>query len=395
MTSIEANDQETHIEDYADGEEETSDVEEYDISASPNDFNVATMYDFIKSGVFVIPGFQRNYVWDIRRASKLIESLIVGLPVPQIFLHEAGRNRFHVIDGQQRLMSIYYFMEQRFPIYEARPRLRRIFAEHGNIPDEILSDPEYFTDFQLVLPAKVPGSPNRLHGLTLDGLSDRKADLLLRTVRNVFIRQNAPKDDDSSMYEIFSRLNSGGVNITPQEMRMSLYHSNFYNMLMRVNYEEEWRRLLMSPEPDLRLKDMELLLRMFAMLVDAERYSPSMSKFLNQFSKNCQPNNREKNQHLELIFKSFLAAASGLPDDVFLNKGTNRISVALMEAVFAAACRNWKSENAPLSKGKLDLQQITSLETDAEFVQASQLATTQSANVRKRLERGYALVSPL
>ena len=292
-------------------------------------------------------------------------------------------------------MSIYYFMEQRFPIYEARPRLRRIFAEHGNIPDEILSDPEYFTDFQLVLPAKVPGSPKRLHGLTLDGLSDRKADLLLRTVRNVFIRQNAPKDDDSSMYEIFSRLNSGGVNITPQEMRMSLYHSNFYNMLMRVNYEEEWRRLLMSPEPDLRLKDMELLLRMFAMLVDAERYSPSMSKFLNQFSKNCQPNNREKNQHLELIFKSFLAAASGLPDDVFLNKGTNRISVALMEAVFAAACRNWKSENAPLSKGKLDLQQIISLESDAQFVQASQLATTQSANVRKRLERGYALVSPL
>ena len=395
MTSVESHDQETRFEDYADGEDEISDIEEYDISASPNDFNVATMYDFIKSGVFAIPGFQRNYVWDIRRASKLIESLIVGLPVPQIFLHEAGRNRFHVIDGQQRMMSIYYFMEQRFPRYEARPRLRRIFAEHGNIPKEILSDSEYFTNFELVLPAKVLGSPNRLHGLTLDGLSDKKPDLLLRAVRNVIIRQNAPKDDDSSMYEIFSRLNSGGVNITPQEMRMSLYHSNFYNMLMRVNYEEEWRRLLMSPEPDLRLKDMELLLRMFAMLTDAEGYSPSMSKFLNQFSKNCQSNNMEKNQHLELIFKSFLAAASGLPDDVFLNKATNRISVALMEAVFAAACRNWKDDNAPLSKEKLDLKEINTLETDAEFVQASQLATTQSANVRKRLERGYALVSPL
>ena len=395
MTSVESHDQETRFEDYADGEDEISDIEEYDISASPNDFNVATMYDFIKSGVFAIPGFQRNYVWDIRRASKLIESLIVGLPVPQIFLHEAGRNRFHVIDGQQRMMSIYYFMEQRFPRYEARPRLRRIFAEHGNIPNEILSDSEYFTNFELVLPAKVLGSPNRLHGLTLDGLSDKKPDLLLRAVRNVIIRQNAPKDDDSSMYEIFSRLNSGGVNITPQEMRMSLYHSNFYNMLMRVNYEEEWRRLLMSPEPDLRLKDMELLLRMFAMLTDAEGYSPSMSKFLNQFSKNCQSNNMEKNQHLELIFKSFLAAASGLPDDVFLNKATNRISVALMEAVFAAACRNWKDDNAPLSKEKLDLKEINTLETDAEFVQASQLATTQSANVRKRLERGYALVSPL
>ena len=395
MTSVEANDLQTRIEDYADDDEEVSDIEEYDISASPNDFNVATMYDFIKSGVFVIPGFQRNFVWDIRRASKLIESLIVGLPVPQIFLHEAGRNRFHVIDGQQRMMSIYYFMEQRFPKNEARPKLRRLFAEHGNIPDEILGDSDYFADFQLVLPAKVPGSPNRLHGLTLDGLGDRRTDLLLRTVRNVIIRQNAPNDDDSSMYEIFSRLNSGGVNITPQEMRMSLYHSNFYNMLMRVNYEGEWRRLLMSPEPDLRLKDMELLLRMFAMLMNAEGYSPSMSKFLNQFSKHCQSNNRDTNQHLELIFKSFLAAASELPDDVFLNKGTNRISVALLEAVFAAACRKWKNQTEPLSSRKLDLKEINSLEIDAEFVQASQLATTQSANVRKRLERGFALVSPL
>jgi uncharacterized protein with ParB-like and HNH nuclease domain len=54
-------------------------------------------------------------VWDLGRASKLIESLLLGLPVPQIFLYEAARNEFLVIDGQQRLMSIYYFIKQRFP----------------------------------------------------------------------------------------------------------------------------------------------------------------------------------------------------------------------------------------------------------------------------------------
>ncbi|XYJ23089.1 DUF262 domain-containing protein [Bacillus velezensis] len=89
--------------------------EEFDITASPNDFNIKTLFDFIESGVVKIPGFQRNYVWDQNRASKLIESIIIGLPIPQIFLYERLRNKFLVIDGQQRLMSIYYFIKGRFP----------------------------------------------------------------------------------------------------------------------------------------------------------------------------------------------------------------------------------------------------------------------------------------
>lgn len=73
-------------------------VEEYDITAAPNDFNVLTIYSFLESGAVRIPGFQRNYVWDLGRASKLIEPMILGLPVSQVFLYEVGRNTFLVID---------------------------------------------------------------------------------------------------------------------------------------------------------------------------------------------------------------------------------------------------------------------------------------------------------
>jgi len=69
----------------------------------------------MESGVVRIPGLQRSFVWDLGRASELIESLILGLPVPQLFLYEEARNRFLVINGQQRLMSTYYFIKQRFP----------------------------------------------------------------------------------------------------------------------------------------------------------------------------------------------------------------------------------------------------------------------------------------
>ena len=108
-------DESLYFEDIQDSEQEITDIVDYDISVSPNDFNLKTLFDFIDSGIVKIPGFQRNYVWDIKRASKLIESLLIGVPIPQIFLYEEKKNSFLVIDGQQRLMTIYYFKKKRFP----------------------------------------------------------------------------------------------------------------------------------------------------------------------------------------------------------------------------------------------------------------------------------------
>src|SRR5439155_1955031 len=112
-----------------DDEPQEFEIDEYDLTQSPNDFNVTTIFSFIESGSVKITGFQRHYVWDLARASKLVESLILGLPVPQIFLYEEGRNSFLVIDGQQRLMSIYYFIKERLPRKEKRAALRTIFAQ--------------------------------------------------------------------------------------------------------------------------------------------------------------------------------------------------------------------------------------------------------------------------
>jgi len=81
-------------------EEEAGFPVDYKITSTPNDFNVNTLFDLIESETVKIPGFQRNYLWDIKKASKLIESIIMGLPVPQLFLYERGRNDFLLIDGQ-------------------------------------------------------------------------------------------------------------------------------------------------------------------------------------------------------------------------------------------------------------------------------------------------------
>ncbi|MBI1925405.1 DUF262 domain-containing protein [Candidatus Poribacteria bacterium] len=385
---------EAWFDDYTDQTDDDFQIDEYDLTATPNDFNVLTIFSFIESGAVKIPGFQRNYVWDITRASKLIESLILGLPVPQIFLYEQARNKFLVIDGQQRLMSIYYFIKQRFPRKEKRVELRSIFDLHGQIPDNILHDDRYFTNFNLSLPEKLPNHPNKFKGLNYATLGDYKTQFELRPIRNVIVKQNSPKDDDSSIYEIFNRLNSGGINLQPQEIRTSLYHSAFYDMLYRINMLREWRKILHMPEPDLHMKDVEILLRSFAMLVDGCNYAPSLVKFLNQFSKKCHKHTAEYNTYLKELFKSFLRACQSLPDDAFMNKGNRRFNIALFEAVFTVVCEE-QFRNGKLLDGTLIADKVLELASDSKFLAASQQGTTKTANVKARLQRAREIVGAL
>ena len=359
------------FDDYADEAEELQ-IDEYDITSTPNDFNVLTLNSFIESGAVRIPGFQRNYVWDHGRASKLIESLILGLPIPQLFLYEQSRNKFLVIDGQQRLMSIYYFMKKRFPKKDKRVELRAIFDREGRIPDNVLYDDRYFEDFN---------KKNKFNGLNYATLGEYKIQLDLRPIRNIVVKQGVPSDDDLSMYEVFNRLNTGGINL-------------FFEMLYRINRLPPWRILLKSDEPDIHMKDIEVLLRGFAMLIDGNNYSPSMVRFLNQFSRKCEKNSDQQNDYLHNLFSSFLEACNSLENDDFINKKNNRFNIALYEAVFTATCRSAFEQRRILS-GSIFRESVATLSADPEFVSAAVQGTTQTANVRTRLARARMLIAPL
>jgi uncharacterized protein with ParB-like and HNH nuclease domain len=369
-------------------------LKEYEITAAPNDFNVVTLFNFIESKAVKIPAFQRNYVWDIRRASKLIESLIIGLPIPQIFLYEEGRNSFLVIDGQQRLMSIYYFIKGRFPRKERRIEIRRIFDEHGTVPSSVLSDDKYFEKFDLSLPSQLPNQSNRLNHLNYETLGDYRMSLDLRAIRNIIIKQNVPEaDGSSSMYEIFNRLNSGGVNLMPQEIRASLYHSPFYQLLYKLNSRAEWQKILGVSQPDLHMKDLEVLLRGFAMLIEGKEYSPSMVKFLNNFSRRGKGFSVELVTYLEELFDKFLASASLLPVRPFHGRKTNKFNISTFEAVFAAQLQGAFLAHS-LAVPVIEAEALDRLIVDDDFTRASQEKTTSKAHVALRLERARAILFP-
>lgn len=359
-------------------------IGEYDLTSTPNDFNVKTIIDYVENGVFGIPTFQRNYVWDIKRASRLIESLILGLPIPQLFLYEEGKNRFLVIDGQQRLMSLHYFLLKRFPRMERRGALRRIYDEKGEISRDVIADDSYFENFNLHLPSPLPSHQNRFNKLNYDTLSEYRTALDLRTIRCVFIKQNEPKDDDSSVYEIFNRLNTGGVNLTPQEIRTSLYHSEFYRCLYKLNIDPRWRKLLDTNDPDLHLRDVELLLRAFAMLLRGDKYSPSMTRFLNRFSRDMRKAPANELQRLAEIFGRFLDAAAHLGPGAFGTRG-KRVNVSIFEAVFAACCAPAYFKSGAIFE--LTQDRLSALKADKDFSAASTARTADRVQVETRLRR--------
>lgn len=383
-------DEKEWLEDELDEDSEEVGIVEYDLTSTPNDFNVRTIVNFLERGTFLIPQFQRNYVWDIKRASKLIESIVMGLPVPQIFLYEQEKNKFLVIDGQQRLLSIYYFALKRFPHMDQRSALRRVLDEHGRIPIETLASDKYFGNFNLRLPGKLPSQQSRFDGLNYDTLAEDQTTFDLRTIRCVVIKQNQPDNDDSSVYEIFNRLNTGGINLTPQEIRTSLYHSPFYQMLYRLNALPEWRKMIGLSEPDLRMRDVEILLRGYAMLLEGDRYSPSMTRFLNAFSKSMRNKKADDLVFLEAMFKSFLNASTNLPSGVFGIR-SRKLSVSVFESVFSAACRP-VYERANSSVSLLRAGEIAELKKDPDFIDAASTKSTSTMKVTERLKIARSVI---
>jgi uncharacterized protein with ParB-like and HNH nuclease domain len=374
--------------DYYDMETEDTSIESYDISVSPNDFNVLTVFSLLEKGVITMPSFQRNYVWDRKRASKFIESLILGLPIPQIFLYQKERNKYSVIDGQQRLMSIYFFIKQRFPKPGKRAFLRKQFDENGGIPDEILNDNNFFQDFKLQFAKLENGKAHPLNGKKYKTLDEsNKGDLELMPVRCMSIRQNKP-DDDSSIYEIFSRLNTGGLNLSPQEIRGCLYNSKFYDEIYKMNTDSCWRKIIGREQEDDKFRDVEIILRSFALLYNHDRYTGTMISFLNKFSKQAQGFTEEEVENCKRTFEGVLDRLKDIDANIFLTKN-KRFNVSFFDSVFVVI-------GEELRKGhnvSIDQDKLMNLKADEEFKKAITHSTSHKDNVRLRLNkaRSYLL----
>lgn len=375
-------------------EQEVHHFKEMDLITAPSDYNVITIMDQIERGFFKIPSFQRNYVWDLTRASRFIESLLINIPIPQIFIYRETKKDHLVIDGQQRLMTLFYFVKGRFPKKEKRTRLREIYDNEGGLSEAILNDDEYFMDFKLKLPAPEGEQENPFVGRTFDTLyNDQREDFEQRTIRAIIIREVNPMPEQGAIFEIFNRLNAGGVTLRTQEIRTSLYHSDFYKGLHRLNLHPSWRKLHKGEAPDLHMRDVEILLRAFAMLEDGDAYKPSVKQFLNRFSGKAKGFSEEKNEYLFKLMKTFLENINEEAITSFENQ-RGGFHVFVFEAAFVAYCSS-AFAGSTLDVPSIQNDFLLQLKEDADFRSASLNSTASEKNTKLRIEAAHRIFNAL
>lgn len=374
--------------------DEDENVVEYDIVSSPRDLTPASIVDMVDAGLIELPLFQRNYVWDQKKASKLIESLLLGLPVPELFFYSEGdeNTTYKIIDGQQRLLTIYFFMKGRFPKNNgSRLEIRNMIDHIGSL-DKAIMDDKSFVPFELILNVKGEQEKSPLDGLTYSQL-ERDLQIkfrLRRFLRTVVVRQNKPNDDSSSMFEIFNRLNTGGAPLNHQEVRASLYYCDFYNMIINLNENEKWRKYLHNSAIDLHCLDVELILRAFAMLEDLDNYVPRIVSFLNRYSQKSKKFDKEHIVYLKNLFYSFLESCEMLGENAFFRN--NRFSKILFETVFVIVCMEAYKKHGYV-EGKIDVDSFNRLKNDDMFISYLQASSASQANVDGRMEIARNIIS--
>ena len=315
----------------------------YEIMSFPTDFTVQVMYEKWQSGQLVIPEYQRRYVWNLPQASRLIESFLLGLPIPQVFLYrERSDPRLIVVDGHQRLGTIAHFYSGRFP--DGREfRLKGV--------NSAWDDKNY-------------DSLNEDDRLTLDDA----------TLRAIVIRQIQP-NDNSSVYEIFERLNTGGTQLNAMEIRRAIFHGGANDFLDRLNENPNWRALIGMPEQAPRFQDVELLLRSLALADNWRGYAKPMKKFISNYMDVLDKADAEQIEQLERRFaKACELVWSELGEKPFHLR--QRLNMAAMDSVMACSVELADSlktgigaEYERLRKNETFIEAVTHSTSDASVVQ--------------------------
>ena len=228
-----------------------------ELIVAPSDWTVGTLYSQIGNQIDLDPAFQRRNVWSTKSKSRFIESLFLGVPIPQILLaaRKGHKSSFIVLDGKQRLITIKEFIEGRLENGRAfRLREMRVLKElDGKTWEDIRQDAD---------------------------IADR---LLNETLRTAVLRGWR---DERLLYEIFHRLNSGSVRLSPMELRMSLYPGNFLKFI--ISWTENIgpiHHLLRKKKPDNRMSDVELAVRFLAFDDNSFEYPGNLKEFLDECAK--------------------------------------------------------------------------------------------------------------
>ncbi|MDQ1280470.1 MAG: hypothetical protein QG670_1733, partial [Thermoproteota archaeon] len=294
------------------------------VYSDKNDRSIFELYRRYQRGDLNLdPEFQRNYVWDDKRASLLVESVLLEIPIPVIYLAEEDDGKFTIIDGQQRLRSFFRFINNDFKLRKLR----------------VLSDFDGKT-FK-----------------TLDKDSQIKVeDATLRTIE---IRKETHPD---VKFEIFERLNVGSVKLNDQELRNCIYRGKYNNLIKELSENRDFLLLLGLDEAQKRMQQRDIVLHFLAFYNQTfSKYRQPMKQFLNNEMENNKDINDEKLNLLRQKFKDSISLTKTIfGKNAFRRfvlgnkenpngKWEKRVNMGLFEVVMCGFSKYKKNQIIPLS----------------------------------------------
>lgn len=328
---------------------------QYQISSYGADIDAEGFVNRLKRDDVYIPPFQRDYVWTQKEASRFIESLLLGLPVPGVFLaKERDSKRLLVIDGQQRLKTLLFFLEGFFNPKEGDKR-KKVF--------DLLGVQECF------------------EGKTYETLSaDERISLNDSIIHATIVKQDTPKGDDSSIYHIFERLNNSGRKLSPQQIRVAIYHGHAIKTLHKLNEIEQWREIFGARSKT--LKDEELILRFFALYYHSDKYSRPMKDFLNTYLDSMkQQGELPMIERAKLFEQTIRFIHSTIGKSAF--KPERGLNAAVFDSVMVGTARRLVNAGTPHLADYCSAYE--SLLKSPEFINLVSKSTADEANVLSRL----------
>ena len=317
------------------------------------DLSVKELLSMVNDGLInIAPDYQRQFRWDDERQSSLIESLFLGIPVPSLFMATNADGTWELIDGVQRVSTMI------------------CFAGDDKVREKV--------------------NAKHVESLKLKGLSklvnfnDKRFSDLHIGVQNKFkltsikVTTSSDKSDKNVRFDLFERLNRGGITLTPQEIRSCVYRGGFNDFLKELSQDTNFKECVhLSENQENDGTREELVLRFFAYLYDLDSFEHSVKDFLNNYMSKADRNfNYSKND--KLFREVFRILNEALP--MGISKGRKNTPLNLFEAVSVGAAL------AYMDKGKINVSGIEEWLKDKELLKYITGATNSRPRVIGRIE---------
>ena len=353
------------------------------LSADRMDISFGELVNLYKNDELIIrPEYQRLFRWNPEQKTGLIESILLGIPIPPIFVAEDEDGIWELVDGLQRVSTIISFFGD---------------LKEDNLTTELQSSNDEKEEGELV------GNLNywKLEaGSLIPELEEFDSNTLpkkyLINIKRAVCRVEILRGESNTAmkYELFKRLNSGGSKLTPQEIRNAIYRgvNPKLNILMEeLSKNEIFVKLTaLSSSKKSELYDQELVLRFIALFNNSENINSNMELFLDKFMEESVNNKTFDYEFYNRRFSEIMTLLNKLDDSLIFRNDRNTFVPALYEGITIGVAQNFSIYENDL---ELLRKSIEKLKSDSEFKNFSGSASNSRSRIKKRLRRANEIFS--